>query len=65
MLDNEQARLAREITALAHGKAIYALTPVIEALGPGKREKVYLFLASEYDGFANTVEQLLAPSVAA
>ncbi len=65
MPDNQQARLAREITALAHGKALYALTPVIEAIEPGKREKVYLFLASEYDGFADSVERLLAPSVAA
>ena len=57
-----QTRIAREIAALAHGKALFSLAPVLESLGPGRREAVYRSLASEYQGFDVVVLQLLGTS---
>jgi hypothetical protein len=59
MTENRWADTALDIAALAHGKALYSLTPVIEALGPGKREGVFLYLAREYQGLADAIERLL------
>jgi hypothetical protein len=59
MTENRRADTALDIAALAHGKALYSLTPVIEALGPGKREAVFVYLAKEYQGLADAIERLL------
>ncbi len=59
MRNRERRQLARDIAAMAHGKSLYALTPVLEALGPEHREKVYSFLANEYETFAASLVALL------
>jgi hypothetical protein len=63
MTENRRADTALDIAALAHGKALYSLTPVIEALGPDKREAVFLYLAREYQGLADAIARLLGRQV--
>ena len=52
-------RIAREISHLAHGKALYSLAPVLGALSHKKREIVYRVLGEEYAGFDESVQRLL------
>ena len=52
-------KLAREIAHLAHGKALFALAPVLIGLPEEKRERVLRYLASEYAEFDEPVARLL------
>lgn len=54
------SRLAQDVSHLAHGKALYALAPVIGTLSPEKREIVYKTLGVEYHAFDESVQRLLA-----
>ena len=56
-------QLSREIAAMAFGKAVYALTPIISAIGPERRDLVFRSLAAEYAGFDGSVERLLRPAI--
>ena len=54
------SKLAREIALLAHGKALYALGPVLMCLPDEKRSLVERHLAIEYADFADPVCRLLS-----
>ena len=56
-----ESRLARDIAAMAYGKAIHALSPLVAALGPDRRELVFRYLADEYEDFDSSIERLIAP----
>lgn len=53
------SKLAREVSHLAHGKALYSLAPALASLSPAKRELVYRILGDEYADFDESVERLL------
>ena len=59
-----ESRIARDIAAMAHGKAIYALSPVVAALGPDQREVVFRYLADEYVGFDVSIQRLIVATPA-
>ena len=65
MPQQERFRLSREIAAFAHGKALYCLTPVLVEATQAQKEAVFLHVAVEYGAFAEYVERLLQPMVAA
>ena len=59
MSGTARKKLAREIAHLAHGKALYCLTPVLATLPVEKRQAVLTYLADEYAEFDEPVARLL------
>ena len=54
-----QRNVAKDIAAMAYGKAVYALAPVVAAVGPEQREAVFRYLANEYVGFDESIQRLV------
>lgn len=57
-----ERRVARDIAGMAFGKALFALSPVVAALGPDQREVVFRYLADEYVGFDKSIQRLAEAS---
>ena len=56
-------QVARELTAVAHGKALYAIQPVLHLATAREREIVFRAMDDEFAGLRRTVEDLLNHSV--
>ena len=59
MTEFDTRKLAREISSVAHGRAIHALWPLITVCDRERRDAVYTLLAREFTALDDTLEALL------
>ena len=52
-------RFSQDIAGMAYGKAIFAISPLVQALDPSKREVVFRYLRDEDEDFDSSIRGIL------